>query len=312
MNSKLQVIIDWLQFTIKSLEVEDVIIDVLYMNLDDFIPVEKGNLGYKKQQVSGNIRILYDGNEGMGIHVIISGEGCREYEEKNNILELIDRINGYDGKISRIDIAIDDETGKIIPFEKILRDVRAGNIVSRWRSSIEIIKRDIQKGERTGQTVMLGSRKSDVCMRIYDKALEQKKAKGEQWVRMELEIKKEKAIVIQSLLPFYEKNIGKMVSKIVNNYVRIVEKSKDKNKSRWKTKRYWKNIVKETEKLSLTRRPEERTIKDVRNWVRRQVSPSLAVLLLDAGGDIKSLLSIINEGKTRLKSKHFNMLRGGK
>ena len=311
MNSGLQVIIDWFQFTIKELKVEDVIIDVLYMNLDDFVEVEKGNLGYKKQKICGNIRILYDGTENMGIHVIITGKGCREYEEKNDILELIDRINGYDGKISRIDVAIDDETGKIIPFEKIIQDVREGNIVSRWRSSVEIIKRDIQKRKKTGQTVMLGSRKSDICMRIYDKALEQGK-KAEKWTRMEIEFKGKKAKAMQNILIFHECEIGEIISKIVNNYVRFVEKSKDKNKSRWKTKRYWKNIVKETGRLSLTRKPEKKTVADVRNWVRKQVSPSLAVLLLDAGGDIKSILGIISEGKTRLKTKHLNMLRGGK
>lgn len=311
MNSRLQVIIDWLQFTIKSLEVEDVIIDVLYMNLDDFVEVERGNLGYKKQKISGNIRILYEGTESMGIHVIISGKGCREYEERNNILELIDRVNEFQGKISRIDIAVDDKTGKVIQFEKILRDVRAGNIVSRWRSSIEIIKRDIQKGERTGQTVMLGSRKSDICMRIYDKALEQREKTGK-WARMEIEFKGKKAKAMQDILLFNECEIGKIISKIINNYVRFVKKSKDKNKSRWKTKKYWKEIVKETGKLSLTRKPEKRTIEDVRNWIRKQVSPSLAVLLLDSGGDIEGILNIIREGKTRLKTKHLNMLQGGK
>lgn len=313
MNEGLEILLDWIEFTIHDLSLEDVFLQVLKLNIADFTDLERGRYGYTGCKQLGNISVLHNGKKEMGIHVVLSGRGCREYEAEQNILKLISRIDSVDGKITRLDIAIDD-TQNIIPFDTILQDVKEGNIISKWKKSIEIVERELKTGQITGKTINFGSRTSEIVLRIYDKTKEQaKKRKKENptanWVRMELEIKKTKAYKMQKILLETE-YIGEIVSAVLNNYIRFVIKGKDKNKSRWSIASYWQNILITTKKLSLTIKPAERTTEDVKNWITKQVTPSLALCLLDNGGDIGELMYLIKKGRKRLKPKHLKMLKG--
>lgn len=304
----METIIDWMQFTIinEKYNYEKVISDILNMNIDDFIELASGKLGYKKQLFYDNVSVLFNGNTGMGIHVIITGKGCRYYEKNNNLIELIKRINDARGKLTRIDIAIDDLEGKILRFSELRNDIISGNIISKWRDSTEIIKRTIEDGKIIGHTINVGSGASRIYMRLYNKGLEQNVNKA--WIRLELEIKKEHAEKIQTLVITEE--IGPLVSKILNNYIRVVEKDGNKNKSRSKTKEYWLNIVKTIEKQRLTSRAEEKTIQDTKDWISKQVSTSLALITMYDQGNIDFIIHEITEGRKRLKPKHLKKLRG--
>ena len=119
MNPRLTCIFDWLEFTILNQDPATVIVQVLKMDLSNFMELPKGRYGYKQQRVTGHIAVLYDGTEEMGVHVILSGQGCREYEADCNLLKLLDQVMLYDGKCTRIDMAMDDKTGEIIPFGRI-------------------------------------------------------------------------------------------------------------------------------------------------------------------------------------------------
>lgn len=310
MNQSLEVIFDWIEFTIKDIKHEDIILQVLEMEIANFTSLERGRYGYRQCLIYGNILVLYDGREDMGVHVILTGQGCREYENKDTLLNLLKRINDKKGKLTRIDIAIDDKIGKIIPFNKIIEDIKQGNVVSRWKSSLKLLKRDLSTGKVIGETLNLGARSSEIYMRIYNKGLEQKEKDPtlQHWVRMELEIKKKKAEKLHKIL-LEINNIGVIVAKVILNYIRFLTPSKDKNKSRWEIRPYWQNILKETEKLSLSSKAETRTVEDVRNWIEKQIAPSLAVLLLDNGGDVGDIMAIIKNGRNRLKPKHYQMLQ---
>ena len=78
-NSGLSIIIDWLQFTIKGNDVntDTIIINTLLLDVNNFIQLDHGKMGYKSQLFYNNISVLYNGNDGMGTHVIISGQACR-------------------------------------------------------------------------------------------------------------------------------------------------------------------------------------------------------------------------------------------
>src|SRR5699024_9326457 len=108
---------------------------------DIFQEIDRGMLGYKDQKTYKNISVLWNGNKDMGVHIIISGQGCRQYETENNLIGLIDRINKVEGKVTRIDLALDDIKGDLIPFEKMLQDIITGNIASRWKTTTEMNKR---------------------------------------------------------------------------------------------------------------------------------------------------------------------------
>lgn len=305
MHQGLECIFDWLQFTIHKLDEKEIIMKVLQMEVADFIELPKGRYGYKKQLAAGHISVLYDGTDEMGVHVVMSGQGCREYEAVHSILTLLDKVMVYDGKCTRIDIAMDDKSGDLIPFEKIEESVHAGYIASRWKTSTEYIKRKLDDGYIIGHTINIGSGKSKIYMRIYNKAMEQ--GMDEPWTRIEMEIKDERAEVLQNILLF-ENTIGHVFAKVLNNYIRFLHPREDTNKARWPTASWWHRLLQEVARVGLTRKPEDKSVEDVREWVKQQVGPSLALLVLADGGAVDDLHKIVHQGKTRLKERHMRML----
>ena len=142
----MKIIVDWLQFTHRTTDPHFVISEILKLDIIEFKMLEKGKLGYKNQLFFQNIFVLFDGNDNMGVHTIITGKGCRIYE---NIMSIENLIKTFDNnvKITRIDLAIDDESGNIIKIDNIIDDIKKGNTVSKWRTSVEITKRDINSGK---------------------------------------------------------------------------------------------------------------------------------------------------------------------
>lgn len=309
----LEIIIDWVQFTTKERDPFKVIISLLHLNVKDFTELTKGKLGYKKQLHYNNIFILYDGTEyseelktkEMGTHIIITGQGCRYYETKECLVSLINRINQNEAKLTRIDLAIDDKPGETILLNEIIKDVKEANTVSKWKNSLELTQRDLLSGQINGQTLNLGSRSSDVYLRIYNKSMEREEEGN--WVRMEIEIKGKKAQELQKIVN--SQNVGQITKKLIHNYFRVVEPGKDTNKSRWKIKEYWKNIIKTTEKLALTTRPEEPTLESMKNWVQNQVSATIATIVMAEGGCMDFLYDQISIGSGKLKTKHNDIIK---
>ncbi|NMB32723.1 MAG: replication initiation factor domain-containing protein [Clostridium sp.] len=308
MNTGLTCIIDWLQFTIRGLTYERVILQVLKHDPAEYLPLPKGRYGYKSQYINGHISVLTDGTEEMGIHVILTGKGCREYESTGKLLELMDRIMVNDGVCTRIDLAVDDKTGDLIKFNEMIRSANSGYVISKWKTSMEIIKRELKDGNIIGHTLSIGSRSSKMYLRIYDKAMEQNQDLADKWYRMELEIKDDRAEVLQNILLF-ETGVGRVISGILNQYIRFVKPGNDKNKSRWEAEKWWTDLVDSMDKLTLTKRPEDKSIEEIRDWVNKQIGPTLAMLMLYDEGDLEGLFKIINSGKHRLKQRHLRILQ---
>lgn len=301
----LKISLDWLQFTSKDCNPYNVIIQLLRLDVKLFVELGKGKLGYKKQLMYDNITVLYEGKADMGTHVILSGRGCRAYERKEPVLNLIKRLNQEEVKSTRIDIAIDDIKGDIIDLKKIKYDIKHANVVSKWKTSLEKVQRSMKDGSIIGDSMQIGSRSSETMLRFYNKSLEQKEEGN--WSRMELEVKGDKAFNLQKILTV--DNVGSLVVSIINNYLRIVQPDKkDSNKSRWKVKPYWKNIINTTQKVSLSNGKEDVTLEKMEQWFEHQVAPTLATILMANGGDIDYLYKQINNGKKRLKAKHKHII----
>lgn len=300
-----QIIIDWLQFTLKTVCHLKTIVSILQLDVNNFIMLEKGMLGYKTQKYCSNISVCYDGQPGMGVHVVMSGKGCRYYETAHSILDLIKRINENEGKVTRMDLALDDTSGETIPFKRLVKDIAAANIISRWKDNTEIIKRSNKDAAIKGHTINIGSRTSKIFLRIYDKALEQH-IDGI-WFRMELEIKNEFAEELQKILTV--ENAGEVFSKLINNYMRVVIPSDtDSNKARWKTQPYWLKLLKITDSMKLTRLKEDKTIDDKKQWILEQCGPTMALCVMNDEGDLQFIYDSITSGVSRLKEKHLKLL----
>lgn len=298
-------LIDWIAFTHKSNNVSKVVNDLLGKDSREFHKLDYGKLGYRERITSEGIEVLSKGAKEMGTHVILSGQACRFFENGNNLLELIFKINSNEAKITRIDLALDLKNLNYDPLEKIIEHVEKGLVVSKWRSNTILVKRETNTAKKIGRTVNFGSRKSEVFLRVYDKK-QQSKTDDDNYTRIELEIKGERAEVLQKKIN--KENAGSILSEILNNYIRFVEQGTCKNKSRWKTSNWWTEIINETKKMQLSKQAEIKDIDEVKFYVMKQASANIATILEFEGEGSEFLNELIETGTKKMKNKHYRII----
>lgn len=307
----LRVLVDWVAVTVKSLSPEE-LISVMGLDRQDFVELDYGYSGYRRSLCCGNIRIFFDGREDMGIHLQMSGQGCREYEGKEGFrgwqvffLCLLD----LGGKFTRLDLAIDDFRG-YFTLDMIYQKASMGQVASRFKNAVRYEKLDLLDGSKKGYTLYFGHETSRIRIRFYDKYLECL-AKGEIlegidfWNRTELELRKERACKAAEMLAFTEDG-GKVVMGVLKQYLRFLVPGKDSNKSRWKTEPFWERFLGDVEGVRLAEDPQERTIEKVVSWIDRQVAPSL--LMVAEAESVEFLVELIQRAVERLKPEHVSMI----
>ena len=214
-----------------------------------------GRNGYRKGLYFGSISILYDGNPGMGSCLDMSGQGCRSFEEYgtgdfDGLFQLFQHGEGY--HVSRLDVAFDDHSG-ILDIQQLFRDSDNQDgeqqFVSKFRKSK--IEKEFKDG-RPGITVYHGSKKSAVLIRIYDKAAERGLPEEQHWVRVELQLRDERA----EAFCFAKEPFGVLFRGVLVNYVRYVDDpGTDSNRWRWPMKDYWENLIKQVGRIRLYVKP---------------------------------------------------------
>ncbi len=299
---------DWISFTIKkNISLDIIISDFLKMSSEDFIELDKGNYGYKRQVANGNVRIYFEGKEDMGIHIQLSGQGCRQVEDSINgdWLTLFKKIFDVEGTFTRLDLAVDDFIG-VLDITKIQKKTERKEYISRF-TNWEIRTSCKNDSNKYGKSVYFGSAQSDIRLRFYDKATEQE-IENLHWVRTELQMRNERANnAIQIYLS--GKTIGEIVTGVLKNYIRFVDPSStDKNKWRWNTSKFWSEFIAGAEKIRLTNGQKKRTLDDVYTWINKAVAPSLALLVKASEGDFSIIEDMVIEASKRLKPKHLALL----
>lgn len=294
-----KIIIDWLQFTLLRDDGLQIVFRILRLNPADFERLDKGGLGYKDQLINNNVRIYFNGNQGMGINTSISGKGCRYMESQGiNLWSLVFRLaQSARINITRVDIALDTDI-KLI--DKIRASIDTQKYISKSRS-ISYICKSGKVSTRT-ETIYLGSRSSDLMIRIYDKAIEQGISDID-WERWEIVLKKEKII---EAIPLLKKDISQTFKNILYTYFRPLKKI-ESNKSRSKVESWYLKFLGKVEKISLYRDPMQKTIEDKWAWVEKQVAPTLALLSL-AFENTDFLAGIAQGNVDRIKQKDLNLI----
>ena len=334
----LLVSIDWLGFTLTGEENPEIAIDLLGYKMEEFTALTRGASGYRKQfrHCLYPVSILYDGNEGMGIHVDITGSAItdvvKHYKDKHTSItpfgtkatetkdfhltvfaNLLREILFY-GHITRLDLALDDIGAKYYTLKDLSSVLAAGNYVSKFRSYKEI-KENKDVNTCIGHSIYLGSRTSDAMLRVYDKQLEQSKkllAAGEApimypWVRWEMELKRERAQVAARLISVGA-NLNEIIVGVLYNYFRIVEPNATRN-SRCEIAEKWLAFIDGITKLSLYLAPAAKTIDKVKHWLMKQVASSLASVVIAAEGDIEFIYKLLDSGRCRLKKHHLDLIK---
>lgn len=233
----------------------------------------------------------------MGICVNFSGQGCRAFEtEGGDWLYLFKRFQGdipwsavkesavdfcrvfkKDRRfnITRLDLAFDDHSD-LIDIHRVELDVRDRNYVSK-STKTEITWSDDQDTDIQGLSVGIGSKKSKVYVRIYDKAAE-RGFKDRHWVRVELQLRDDRALVAMAQI-LHTQHVGRTVAGILRNYVTFRVPSADSNKSRWPVVYYWQRVIGTMEKLSLWISPgEPYNIHKSETWLKKQYGQLISTL----------------------------------
>ena len=203
---------------------------------------------YSRPYVRGD----YDGNEGMGCCLNLSGQGCRVFEEQGSgdfdgLFQLV-RDNPDEFHMTRLDVAFDDHTG-ILDIQQLLQDTDDRKFVTKFRKAK--LEKEFEEEGRPGITVYHGSKKSEVLIRIYDKAAERGLPEEQHWIRVELQLRNDRA------LAFVEnpEKIGVKFRGVLVNYLRYVDDNGDGNRWRWPMKAYWEELIAQVERIKLYVKP---------------------------------------------------------
>ena len=290
------VLIDWLSFTSKIHSVQD-FVDLLGMCSVPWQTI-KGMHGYRDRLYFNGISIHFNGRDDMGIWCEMCGQGCRAFETLGSCDYeiLFDIIEYGDLHLTRLDVAFDDHSG-ILDLSQICLDTRMGNFVSKsdfW---------EVTESSK-GSTVYHGAPSSNVRIRIYDKAAEKHCESGTHWVRIELQLRDDRALKFISL----HRSLGESFCGVVCNYLRYVEPSDfDSNRWRWPLTDYWGNLLCGADALKIYCKPGmEYNLDHCEKYVYQQCGNAIDTLIKLYGPE--KFLEKLQKRGTRPNPKYQQLL----
>jgi len=304
-------LLDWVAFTFKNITDPGDVLEIISIPFDLFIDSPVGFSGYRKSLRFGNISIYYNGRDDMGCHVEMSGQGCRQFEAlfiDNPWQELVGTILSATGKFTRLDLAIDNVDGALsleLFYEVIQDHQQIRTLFGEWRR--------IQSGGFRaddgikGQTIYLGSTKSHVMFRIYDKAKESG-IEGA-WIRFEIQLRDKRADQAAKHFATHG-NVGILTTGIINNYFAVIIND-DSNISRCTLQPWWSAWLQTTEKISLSTEKVVKLVSETMDFIKRQYAPSFAMIKKHLGGVApfnKFVMDLLDDGNVRMSAKHEKML----
>ena len=341
----MEVKIDWFQVTFDFIKVTEENkryftfnkADKLYLELlnilkrkespYDLQSMDKGLFGYYQGiYIDEFIWLSYGGkknkNEKYPMTLTISGTGCRVFEKMGGIWsELFTYFQHYGVdylKVGRIDIAIDDFSGKHITPYDIWPVVRKGHVVTQFRK-VNLFE-SLNLGSTIssdGYTITFGPRGANQ-LQIYDKKLE-RNAKNEYdygedvWYRYEMRFVDDKARQVMDMYTVAVKSHNskpfmRYAKQLLLTSLELKVPSNDSNKSRWTILPAWKRFINSIEKINLnTKGRHETTIERKLEWFKADMHTTIIELFIVYGEDFgHKLYEMISDAKFQLK--HLNRL----
>lgn len=294
------ILFDWLTFTSHADSPES-LMQLLGLQDVPWQKMEKGRNGYRQRYFFENISILYDGAENMGICVDMSGTGCRAFEtySKINWQELMEILHFGSGdyNVTRLDMAFDDHTG-ILDIDELRDDTDDHLYVSRSRTW------KVEYGS-AGTTIYHGSPKSNMYIRIYDKAAE-RDLEGIHWIRVEMQMRDEIATGFIDGLMIHP--TGVQFRGVLHNYLRyVVNPGTDENMSRWPMAEYWDQLLEGVQRITCWSAPgTEYNEFHLSNFIINQAGNALDCYLRIFG--IEDLIRELGKRAVKMSPKYQRLL----
>ncbi len=285
-------------FSIKDVQTLDKLLPHLVEVFGGGQVMTKGLLGYPNQILcTDGVRLLYNPNQlRQGLHIIMSGEAnqrhCLRLGDSEATVATFIMLQEYVFKASRIDTYTDSS---VDTMKQVWDALKASQLVSRTRSKGRSIAQvDLTNGNVEGQTLYIGSVKSDRLVRFYDKAAEQ----GTEgvWTRCEMQFRRGAAQVAFDAWLSGEFD----VESIIAAYIDFREVTGDSNKTRRPRVSWWERWLGNVKRFSGA--SVEKVAESVQRslaWFKKQVAPTYA-FLLRAISDVEWLVNADVMGEFRM------------
>lgn len=288
----LTLLFDYVRIRFPTTNARKIIQEVLHLNFDYMLHEDYAFYSYQEQYVMGDIVVMVSQEEDKGILIEMKGRGCRQFEtfllaQKRSWYDFFETSLKLGGVMKRLDLAINDRAGLLnIPY--LTKKCQNEECISLFRTfksyrSGELLKADEKDG--MGNTLYIGSLKSEVYFCLYEKDYEQYIKLGipldqtETKNRFEIRLKNERAYhAIMDLMK--GRSIESTTFSIITRYMRIADKVQGKRKTNWPLNEKWGRFVGRNRKeIQLTSEPKPYTIERTYNWLGRQVAPTLKMTI---------------------------------
>lgn len=313
---KNEALVDWFAFTLPHVLNPQEAVKMSGLKCFDFQQCEFGGMGYKKSLRAGNVVVFYDGADNMGVHISMTGQGCRQYESikatKNCWEQLflhlhnLNYITPETVKFKRFDVAIDNVDGQL-DLDRLEASIRANDVRSLFKGGKLIEKLAFTDEKKNhGKTIYIGSDTSRLKARFYDKAA-QLQLEGH-WVRAEIQFMAERAE--QAIIAYIKRiTLGEIVTRTLNQYFTLIDRT-DSNISRCPVKPWWSAWLGTTQKLKLTTRKADKYVSEIVDHIKKQFAPSFAMMRQFYGViDFYEIIrDLVDSGKDRMSKKHAQII----
>ncbi|QGN29525.1 MobT family relaxase [Enterococcus casseliflavus] len=288
----LTMLFDYVRIRFPTTNVRKIIQEILHLNFDYMLHEDYAFYSYQEQYVMGDIVVMVSQQEDKGVLIEMKGRGCRQFEtfllaQKRSWYDFFEDCLKVGGVMKRLDLAINDRAG-LLNIPELTRKCQNQECISLFRTfksyrSGELMKSDEKDG--MGNTLYIGSLKSEVYFCLYEKDYEQYIKLGipldqtETKNRFEIRLKNERAYhAIQDLLK--GRSIESTTFSIITRYMRIADKVQGKRRTNWPLNEKWGRFVGRNRKeIQLTSEPKPYTIERTYNWLGRQVAPTLKMTI---------------------------------
>ena len=322
-EAQLTMLFDYVRIRFPTTDVKHIVHDVLKLNLDYMLHEDYGFYSYTEHYVMGDIFVLTSQDLEKGVLLELKGQGCRQMEsyllaqERSWYDFLLDcLVEG--GVMKRLDLAINDMAG-ILNIPELTEKSMNEECISVFRTfksyrSGELVQSREQDKLGMGNTLYIGSLKSEVYFCIYEKDYEQYVKYGIPIEdtpvknRFEIRLKNDRAYyAVKDLLTYQDAE--RTAFDIINRYIRFADKEENKERSEWETSASWAWFLgSDRGRVKLTTKPEPYTFQRTLHWLNRQVAPTLKMAMkLDKVNGTDYINTMLEQAK--LTDKHRKILQ---
>jgi len=269
--------------------------------------------GYSSVFSYSGITVMYNNrSNGCSVCVNLSGQACRACADK--IEPFIEWLKLAGGKVTRLDIAIDDKDG-LLDIDKIFqrsemryKDDGNKNEACYWWGDVRSSSR---LESSRGTTMYYGSLSSDFFIRIYDKEKESNLDTGH-WIRVEMVFRKEYSWEMAKAC--VKDGLGKSAYEFINRKLIFVDcpitqltDGKESVEAMQHIESWWKELLNNVENgLRIRGGKNVRDIASITSYIENQCVRAIA-LYADYYGHV-SLLNMIDKGRKLYKIDDIQML----